>query len=118
MNDLISKSKLKNELSKIPSEMGLIKKVWVMQAVDKQKAQDSNNTCNCQHNNNSRDNEPCCGCDGRQTNADRIRNMSDEELAKNLCLLLDCGKCPTFKSCNVGSMCYANLLEWLQLEAE
>nr|DAE81377.1 MAG TPA: hypothetical protein [Bacteriophage sp.] len=37
MNDLISKSKLKNELSKIPSEMGLIKKVWVMQAVDKQK---------------------------------------------------------------------------------
>lgn len=26
MNDLISKSRLKNELSKIPSEMGLIKK--------------------------------------------------------------------------------------------
>lgn len=52
------------------------------------------------------------------TNADRIRNMSDEELAKNLCLLLDCRKCPTFKTCNVGSMCYANLLEWLQSEAE
>ena len=55
---------------------------------------------------------------GKQTNADRIRNMSDEELAKNLCLLLDCRKCPTFKTCNVGSMCYANLLEWLQSEAE
>lgn len=53
-----------------------------------------------------------------QTNANRIRNMSDEELAKNLCLLLDCRKCPTFKSCNAGSMCYANLLEWLQSEAE
>ena len=22
-------------------------------------------TCNCQHNSNSRDNEPCCGCDNR-----------------------------------------------------
>lgn len=52
------------------------------------------------------------------TNADRIRNMSDEELEKNLCLLLDCRKCPTFKSCNAGSMCYANLLKWLQSEAE
>ena len=27
-------------------------------------------------------NEPCCRCDSRQTNADRIRNMSDEELAE------------------------------------
>ena len=53
-----------------------------------------------------------------QTNADRIRNMSDEELTKNLCLLLDCRKCPTFKTCNAGSMCYANLLEWLQSEVE
>lgn len=39
-------------------------------------------TCNCQYNSNSRDNEHCCRFDGRQTNADRIRNMSDEELAK------------------------------------
>ena len=39
-------------------------------------------TCNCQQNRNSRDNEPCCRCDSRQTNADRIRNMSDEELAE------------------------------------
>lgn len=54
----------------------------------------------------------------KTTNADRIRNMSDEELAKNLCLLLDCRKRPTFKTCNVGSMCYANLLEWLRSEAE
>ena len=39
-------------------------------------------TCNCKHNSNSRDSEPCCRCDSRHTNADRIRNMSDEELAE------------------------------------
>ena len=53
-----------------------------------------------------------------KTNADRIRNMSDEELAKKLCLLLDCRRCRTFKTWNAGSMCYANLLEWLKSEAE
>lgn len=53
-----------------------------------------------------------------RTNADRIRNMSDEELTKNLCLLLDCRKCPAFKSRNEESMCDANLFEWLQSEAE
>ena len=42
-------------------------------------------TCNCQRNSNSIDNEPCCRCDSKQTNADRIRNMSDEELAEFLC---------------------------------
>lgn len=41
-------------------------------------------SCNCKHNSNSRDNEPCCRCDSRQTNANRIRNMSDEELAELL----------------------------------
>ena len=46
---------------------------------------DDVHTCNCQHNSNSRDDEPCCRCDSRQTNADRIRNMSDEELAEFLC---------------------------------
>ena len=46
---------------------------------------ETNHTCNCKHNSNSRDNEPCCRCDSKQTNADRIRNMSDEELAEFLC---------------------------------
>lgn len=79
---------------------------------------DDNHTCNCQHNSNSRDNEPCCRCDGRQTNADRIRNMSDEELTEVMpCPYMkdmydecvhgwhdyDCGKCK---------------FEWLQSEAE
>ena len=45
---------------------------------------DNNYTCNCKHNSNSRDNEPCCRCDSRHTNADRIRNMSDEELMDTL----------------------------------
>lgn len=36
--------------------------------------------CNCQRNSNSRYNEPCCRCDSKQTNADKIRNMSDEEM--------------------------------------
>ena len=41
-------------------------------------------SCNCQHNSNSRENEPCCRCDSRKSNADRIRNMSDEEMAERI----------------------------------
>ena len=41
-------------------------------------------SCNCQHNSNSRDNESCCKCGRKKTNADRIRNMSDEELSSFL----------------------------------
>lgn len=118
MNDLISKSKLKNELSKIPSEMGLIKKVWVMQAVDKQKAQDSNNTCNCQHNNSSRDDEPCCRCDNRMTNADRIRNMPDEELLDFICSIetYEEGSVMTIEN-GVSMHTVTEVREWLQSEA-
>jgi hypothetical protein len=46
---------------------------------------DDVHACNCQHDSNSKENEPCCRCDSRQTNADKIRNMSDEELAQFLC---------------------------------
>lgn len=42
------------------------------------------NTCNCEHNHNSNSDEPCCRCDSRKTNADRIRSMSNEELAEFL----------------------------------
>ena len=76
-------------------------------------------TCNCRHNNNSRDNEPCCRCDSRHTNADRIRNMSDEELADTLfnsCLeVMHIDECPYAD--NVG-MCKKCISEWLQSEAE
>ena len=67
-------------------------------------------TCNCQHNSNSRDNEPCCRCDCRQTNADMIRNMPDEELAEFLTTFKN-----TFGEEYEGE---ASCVEWLQSEAE
>ena len=71
---------------------------------------DDVHTCNCQHNNSSRDNEPCCRCDSRMTNADRIRNMSDEELAEFLV-----GFKNTFGEEYEGE---ASCMEWLQSEVE
>ncbi len=72
---------------------------------------ETNHTCNCQHNSNSRDNEPCCRCDSRQTNADRIRNMSDEELAEFLAVH-DLG----LKGNDLPML--TDWLEWLQSEVE
>ena len=68
-------------------------------------------TCNCQHNSNSRDNEPCCRCDSRQTNADRIRNMSDEELAEFLATVTSDAICGS-------SWDYDGWIKELQSEAE
>ena len=82
-------------------------------------AMEEKTSCNCQHNSNSRDSEPCCRCDSRKTNADRIRNMSDEELADTLfnsCLeVMHIDECPYAD--NVG-MCKKCISEWLQSEAE
>lgn len=79
-------------------------------------------SCNCQHNSNSRDNEPCCRCDSKQTNADRIRNMSDEELVEfitelNKNCLAGIGKCDcsTYKTCQ---NCNVEVKKWLQSEVE
>lgn len=80
-------------------------------------------SCNCQNNSNSRDNEPCYRCDSRKTNADRIRNMSDEELAEFLDIVeedgissqradIPCDCCYEKTEC---SKCWK---EWLQSEAE
>lgn len=78
-----------------------------------------NSTCNCQHNSNSRDNEPCCRCDSRKTNADRIRNMPDEELVDVLfdsCLeVMKLEECTNTDNCGVCKRC---VLDWLQSEAE
>lgn len=71
---------------------------------------EANNTCNCKHNNNQIDNEPCCRCDSRMANADIIRNMSDEELAEFLV-----GFKNTFGEEYEGE---ASCMEWLQSEAE
>lgn len=81
-------------------------------------------TCNCQHSNNPRDNEPCCRCDNRKTNADRIRDMSDEELAELITgsLNFDCADyCDSFtQGCafNCGKKDREIALKWLQSEAE
>ena len=85
---------------------------------------ETNHTCNCQHNSNSRDNEPCCRCDSKHTNADRIRNMSDEDLAKLITgsLNFDCADyCDSFtQGCafNCGKKEIEIALKWLQSEAE
>lgn len=85
------------------------------------------NTCSCQHNSNPRDNEPCCRCDGKPTNADRIRNMSDEEMASVLfsgCIdSMDLEECPyasesELDNNKIRKICKKCVLEWLQSEAE
>ena len=88
---------------------------------------DDNYTCNCKYNSNSRDNEPCCRCDSRQANADRIRNMSDEELADwihNMCEF-EKDEEPYRSIYNLDTEqeeeihdSYGDLLKWLQSEVE
>lgn len=76
-------------------------------------------TCNCQHNSDLRDNEPCRRCDSKQTNADRIRNMSDEELLDFICSIetYEEGSVKTIR--NGIAMCSVTEIEkWLQSEAE
>nr|DAW76129.1 MAG TPA: hypothetical protein [Bacteriophage sp.] len=83
--------------------------------------------CNCQRNSNSRENEPCYRCDSKQTNADRIRNMSDEELASVLfsgCIdSMDLEECPyasesELDNNKIRKICKKCTLDWLQSEAE
>lgn len=80
-------------------------------------------TCSCKHNSNSRENEPCCRCDSRQTNADRIRNMSDEELAEFLDIIGEDGISSQYTDvpcdcCCEKTECSKCWKEWLQSEAE
>ena len=81
-------------------------------------------SCNCKHNNNSRDNEPCYRCDSKQTNADRIRSMTDEEMAERIASSsnFNCADyCDSFtKGCtfNCGKKEIEIALKWLQSEAE
>lgn len=84
---------------------------------------DNNHTCNCQHNSNSRDNEPCCRCDSRHTNADRIRNMPDEELAEFLDIVEQDGISSQYADvpcdcCCENTECSKCWKEWLQSEVE
>ena len=80
---------------------------------------ETNQTRNCKHNRNSRNNEPCCRCDSRQTNADRIRNMSDEELLDFICSIetYEEGSVKTIEN-GVSMHTVTEVREWLQSEAE
>lgn len=80
-------------------------------------------TCNCQHNGNSRNNKPCYRCDIKQTNADRIRNMTDYDLGDLLQSVspgVENGN--AFISFCVDdteiTMDFRDIYEWLQSEAE
>lgn len=53
------------------------------------------------------------------TNADRIRSMSDEELAELWWERVDCGECPVHKECKLtGQDCKRLALTWLKQEGE
>ena len=53
------------------------------------------------------------------TNADRIRSMSDEELAKEYDNRIYCGGCPVREKCDETlDLCDTLLLEWLKQPAE
>lgn len=43
-----------------------------------------NSACNCQHNSNSRDNEPCCRCDSITANMNKAKADSLEIIARML----------------------------------
>ncbi|WP_448754435.1 hypothetical protein [Agathobacter sp.] len=40
------------------------------------------NACDCQHNSNSRDDEPCCRCDSRKENANMVKANSLEIIVR------------------------------------
>ena len=49
-----------------------------------------------------------------QTNADRIRAMSDEELADLMATICDCVRCPAKRMCIKSKSCRECLLEYLR----
>lgn len=54
----------------------------------------------------------------KPTNADRIRAMTDEELANMWFSYVDCGECPMHRECNMLPQdCLRLALEWLKQEA-
>ena len=68
---------------------------------------------------------PVCGGIGtheiQMTNADRIRSMSDEELAELMRSMMDCDSCGnmfSFKCDGSYEHCSSVCLEWLQKPAE
>ena len=69
--------------------------------------------------------EGCRYCGVRpqvKTNADRIRSMTDEELAEWLVSIIECDDgCPCIKECGEKEemgVCYPSMLEWLRKEVD
>ena len=63
----------------------------------------------------------CCDGDRRDPvrNADRIRSMTDEELAELWWERVDCGECPVHRDCKItGQDCKKLALDWLKQEVE
>ena len=52
------------------------------------------------------------------TNGDRIRAMSDEELAKFLRTIMNCLSCPVQKTCFLEVGCMTKIARWLKQEAK
>ena len=52
------------------------------------------------------------------TNADRIRAMSDEELAEWLDHHVSCSRCPIYEKCIFYKTCDENLQAWLKEEVK
>lgn len=54
----------------------------------------------------------------QMTNADKIRSMTDEELANYLCEIIDCEVCKSFiiknEVCNCKNRFPQGILEWLK----
>lgn len=51
------------------------------------------------------------------TNADRIRAMTDAELAGAMFAGIECGACPCSDKCRKGSFCSDTILKWLKQPA-
>ena len=52
------------------------------------------------------------------TNSERLRAMSDKELAEALCdLRADCHECPGYNDCKYVNGYWNGLLKWLESEA-
>ena len=64
----------------------------------------------------------CRTCNGSgetpMTNADKIRAMTDEELAGEMFVGMECGACPCADKCGHGANCRGTILDWLKQPAE
>ena len=59
----------------------------------------------------------CSGYKTKQTNADRIRSMTDKELANRIVCHVSCSCCPLEQE-DCKKHCYELWFEWLRKEAE